>query len=433
MTSHPPSNHFDFAAKVLARQRRARILIFNDTPRNGGPGKVLLHFLRYADKGRIFTGVHLMRPDVLSDIYAAESLADDISFDANLVENPIQPLRRPMERRDFDAPFWLKALRAIINVPRIFLGVGALAWRMRKGKYDLLYCNGLYAVVIGGLLARLVGVPVLWHLHDTSIPDVLGRLFRWMARSANVRSIICVSKASAQMVAFATDKTTVVLNPVDLKEFGGGKTSPALRQEMGWAEDAIIFGSHGRVVARKGYQVMIHAARIVIDEAPAHISKRLRFVVIGDTPADHPRDHLAECRVLVDRLGLNRLFVFIGYRTDVCPYVADYDVCVVPSIFAEPFGLTVVEGFAFSLPVIASAVGGMPEILRVGETGLLVSPDDAEALAAAMLTYARSEELRREHGAAARQYVIDHHDARRYSKEIQRHVIAACETRTALI
>ena len=427
MTTLSLPNRTDLKANTSTNRTRSRVLIFNDTPRNGGPGKVLLHFLRYADKRRLSVGVHLMRSDVLSDIYEDEAVADDISFDANLIENPIQPLRRPMERKDFTAPFWLKTMRALINVPRIFLGVGALALRMRKGKYNLFYCNGLYAVLIGGLLARLAGVPVLWHLHDTSLPEILSGPFRWMARSSNVRSIICVSKASAKMVDFAADKTTVVLNPVDVDEFGGGRTIPALRQEMGWDRDDIIFGSHGRVVARKGYQIMVRAARIIIDDAPAHIARKLRFVVVGDTPEDHPGDHLAECRALVDSLGLAKQFAFVGYRTDVCPYIADYDVCVVPSVFAEPFGLTVVEGFAFSLPVIASDVGGIPEIVRAGETGLLVPPDNADALAAAMLIYACNDVLRRQHGTAARLYVTDHHDARRYSKAIEHLVIAACD------
>ena len=426
MTTISLSKRTDLTANLSASRYHSRVLIFNDTPRNGGPGKVLLHFLRYADKRRLSFDIHLMRPDVLSNIYEDEAVADNISFDANLIENPIQPLGRPMERKDFDAPIWLKTIRALINVPRIFLGVGALAWRMRKGKYDLLYCNGLYAVLIGGLLAKLAGVPVLWHLHDTSLPEILSRPFRWMARSSNVRSIICVSKASALMVDFVADKTTVVLNPVDVDEFGGSMTIPVLRGEMGWSDDDIIFGSHGRVVARKGYEVMVRAARIIIDDAPAHIASKLRFVVVGDTPEDHPGDHLAECRALVDSLGLAKQFAFVGYRTDVCPYIADYDVCVMPSIFAEPFGLTVVEGFAFSLPVIASDVGGIPEIVRAGETGLLVPPDNPDALAAAMLIYARNDELRRQHGAAARLYVVDRHNARRYSKAIKHHVIAAC-------
>ncbi len=428
MTTLTRPKNTSSAINPSSRTSPARVLIFNDTPRNGGPGKVLLHFLRYADKSRLFVGVHLMRPDVLSDIYADEEVADELSFDANLIENPIQPVRRPMERRDFDAPVWMKAFRALINIQRIFWGAGALAWRMRNGKYDLLYCNGLYAVLVGGLLARLAGVPVLWHLHDTSLPGMLNGIFHWMAGSPNVRAIICVSEASAQMVNSAAEKTTVVLNPVDLEEFGASLISPALRQELQWPADAVVFGSHGRVVARKGYQVMVRAAHILIDEAPAHLADKLRFVVVGDTPEDHPGDHLAECRALVDSLGLSGKFAFIGYRKDVRPYVADYDVCVVPSIFAEPFGLTVVEGFAFSLPVIASAVGGIPEIVRGGETGLLVRPDDPHALAAAMLTYARNGELRRRHGAAARLYVTDYHDARHYSGIIEQIVVTACRT-----
>ncbi len=404
---------------------RARILIFNDTPRNGGPGKVLLHFLRYANRAHLYVGVHLMRPDVLSEIYLDEGVADEVSFDANLIENPIQPYGRPMERRDFDAPLWRKTYRIITNVPRAFFGLAALAKLMRKGGYDLLYCNGLYAVIVGGLLARFAGIPVLWHLHDTSLPKALSGIFRWMARSDNVRGIICVSKASAAMVDFAPNKAIVVLNPVDLSEFDRSIIQPVLRQEMQWNEDAIIFGSHGRVVARKGYLTMIHAARLAIDLAPPDIASRMRFAVIGDTPADHPGDHLAECRALVDQQGLNGVFVFAGYRKDVRPYIADYSVCVVPSIFDEPFGLSIVEGYAFGVPVIASAVGGIPEIVHSGETGMLVAPGNPHSLATAMIEYARDEDLRVLHGAAAQYYVARHHAAPAYAAKIEQYALSA--------
>ncbi len=404
----------------------ARILIFNDTPRNGGPGKVLLHFLRYTNRDQLSCSIHLMRPDVLSALYCAEDVAKQLSFDANLIENPIQPLSRPMERRDFEAPFWLKGIRATVNVPRAIAGVVALGRRMHRGRYDLLYCNGLYAVLVGGLLARLGGVSVLWHLHDTSLPNALDGLFRWMARSDRVRLIICVSRASAQMVSVASDKTIIALNPVDLEEFDASQTVPALRKELHWPKDAIIFGSHGRVVARKGYITMIRAARLALDEASPELAAKMRFVVVGDTPADHPGDHLGDCKALVKNLGMTQQFAFVGYRPDVRPYVADYNICVVPSVFAEPFGLTVVESFAFGVPVIASAVGGIPEIVTTGKTGLLVPARDAKALAGAMLTYASNPRLRRRHGEAARDYVTQHHDARAYSALIQKNVLDAC-------
>jgi glycosyltransferase involved in cell wall biosynthesis len=405
---------------------RARVLIFNDTPRNGGPGKVLLHFLRYTNRNLISCSIHLMRPDVLSDLYRAEDVAEALSFDAKLIENPIQPLSRPMEKRDFDAAFWLKAVRAAVNLPRAIAGVMALGWRVRRGRYDLLYCNGLYAVLVGGLLARVGGIPVLWHLHDTSLPSVFDRLFRWLARSDQVRLIVCVSQASARMVSFAAYKTVIALNPVDLEEFDASKTIPALRQELGWPKDAIVFGSHGRVVARKGYMTMVRAARLALDNASADLAAKMRFVVVGDTPADHPGDHLGDCKALVQSLGMTEQFIFLGYRPDVRPYVADYDICIVPSIFAEPFGLTVVESFAFGVPVIASAVGGIPEIVTAGQTGLLVPANNPNALADAMLTYASDPKLRRQQGDAGRNYVTQHHDARAYSALIQHHVMRAC-------
>lgn len=414
------------ASIKLHTQSHVRVLIFNDTPRNGGPGKVLLHFLRYADKSRLSVAIHLMRADVLSDIYAAEGVADEISFDANLIENPIQPLRRAMARKDFKAPLWLKLFRVLVNVPRIFVGVGALASRMRREKYDLLYCNGLYAVLIGGVLARFVGLPVLWHLHDTSLPSALHGIFRWMAKSPNVRWIICVSKASAGMVPFAADKTSVVLNSVDLSEFSQTNVDPVLRREQGWNATDIIFGSHGRVVSRKGYQVMIHAARLLVDQAPSDMAESVRFVVVGDTPEDHPGNYFEECRSLVKTLNLEDSFAFVGYRNDVRPYVVDYDVCIVPSVFEEPFGLTVVEAFAFGKPVVASAVGGIPEIVQHEVNGLLVPPNDPDALASAMLKYLEDSALRVKHGRAGRQYVQESHDAHNYSATIEDIVVSAC-------
>lgn len=414
-------------ASISGRASRpARVLIFNDTPRNGGPGKVLLHFLRYTNKADLVCSVHLMRPDVLSVLYASEAVAEQISYDANLVENPIQPLTRPMERHDFDAPFWLKAIRGAVNIPRAIAGVVALGWRVRRNHYDLLYCNGLYAVLVGGLLARLGGIAVLWHLHDTSLPRALDPLFRWMARSDRVQLIVCVSQASARMVSFAADKTVIALNPVDLVEFDAAKTVPVLRDELSWPQDAIIFGSHGRVVARKGYMTMIHAARLALDQAPPELAKKMRFVVVGDTPADHPGDHMSDCKALVKTLGMTGQFAFIGYRPDVRPYVCAYDICIVPSIFAEPFGLTVVEAFAYGVPVIASAVGGIPEIVTAGVTGVLVPAQDPQALAEAMLTYASDPALRQQHGKAGQDYVTHYHDARAYSALMQHHVLNAC-------
>jgi glycosyltransferase involved in cell wall biosynthesis len=353
-------------------------------------------------------------------------VADALLFDARLVENPIQPLRRPMEKQDFDAPVWLKAARIAANVPRAVIGLFALARRMRRGGYDLLYCNGLYAVIVGGLLARFGRVPVLWHLHDTSIPDALAGVFGWMAESKRVRLILCVSQSSAGMVPFVPDKVHVVLNAIDLDEFDATNVTPALRKEAHWPDNAIIFGSHGRVVARKGYVTMVRAARIALDRATSALRERMKFAVIGDTPADHPGDHLADCRALVTALGLDGQFVFPGYRRDVRPYVADYDVCIVPSIFAEPFGLTVIESYAFGVPVIASAVGGLPEIVKEGETGMLVPPSDPEALAAAILLYAEDADRRRTQGATARAYVAEHHDARRYAARVQDLVLSAC-------
>jgi glycosyltransferase involved in cell wall biosynthesis len=111
----------------------------------------------------------------------------------------------------------------------------------------------------------------------------------------------------------------------------------------------------------------------------------------------------------------------------VKPYVADFDVAVVPSVYADPLPRAVIEGMALGKPVVAFASGGIPELIEEGRTGSLVTaePPDLEGLARAILLYVRDAELRRRHGAAAREHARAKLDARTHAVTIQQELVAA--------
>lgn len=111
------------------------------------------------------------------------------------------------------------------------LGFSALASRIQRGKFDVIYCNDLRAALVGGLMARIFAVPVLWHLHDTSLPKTLRPAFRWMARSANVRIIICANKASSVIVSIVPEKIVVAPNPAIFEQHNVTGTIPRLRRD----------------------------------------------------------------------------------------------------------------------------------------------------------------------------------------------------------
>jgi glycosyltransferase involved in cell wall biosynthesis len=410
---------------------RVRVLFLNDTARNGGPGRSLYHVLRFLDPEVVVRAVVLPRPGVISDLLTGKEtgrrVVDELHFVPNLVENPVEPWGRAMMRADFLAPLPLRGVRFSGNVARGALAVAELTALVRRGKYDLLYCNGTNADFAGGAVARITGIPTIWHVRYTSLPRAVRPVHDWLAASPRVARILCVSHASAELFPHVRAKVRVLHNALDLGEFQESSIAPGLRAELGLGADVVVFGSHGRILRRKGYVEMLHAARRVLDGMTETERAKTAFVVIGDTPEDMRPDHLAECRALAGTLGLEAHVHFLGFRTDVKPLVVDFDVAVVPSVYEDPLPRSVLESMALAKPVVAFDVGGVSEMLRDGETGTLVSarPPDVEALAAAMLRYARDPKLRRKHGDAGRERVVRDFDGKTQAKKIEDEIVRA--------
>ena len=201
--------------------------------------------------------------------------------------------------------------------------------------------------------------------------------------------------------------------------------APLLRTELGLGADVVIFGSQGRILPRKGYAEMVRAAKLALDAMSEGEKQKVHFAVLGDTPEDIAPDHLAECRELANSLGIANRFTFLGFRADVRPYVADFDVAVVPSVYADPLPRAVIETMAFGMAVLAFDVGGVAEMLADGETGALVSasPPDVQGLATQMLRYLRDPELRARQGLAARARIEARFDARAHASAIQEEIV----------
>jgi glycosyltransferase involved in cell wall biosynthesis len=136
---------------------------------------------------------------------------------------------------------------------------------------------------------------------------------------------------------------------------------------------------------------------------------------------------LEECRALVAELGLDGSFFFPGARPDTKPYLADFDVAVIPSVYEDPLPRTVIEAMALGKPIVAFAVGGIPELVEDGTSGTLVSgsPPDVAGLARAMLRYLRDPGARHRHGAAARAYARAKLEARHHARAVEREIVAA--------
>jgi glycosyltransferase involved in cell wall biosynthesis len=408
-------------ALILAESSALRVLFINDTSRNGGPGRTLLDILKFLDPTQVHRVVLLPRADIVSRRLTEAHAAEVIQFDPNLIENIYQPFSRTIERRDFDAPLLLKLLRAVGNVLRAATGLIALVRRVRRDRIDLVFCNGTSANFVGGVIAAATGIPTIWHVFYPGVGGAVRALHRRLAAGENVRSIICVSRATSLQFDHCREKVRILHDALDIDEFDARAAAPLLRAELGVGEETVIFGSLGRILPRKGFIELVRATRIVIDRLAPEQRARCRFVVLGDTPQDMQPDHLEECRALVRQLGLGEHVHFLGFRPEVRPYVADFDVSIVPSVYEDPLPRAVLESMAMSKPVIAFDVGGMGEMIEDGVEGRLLRgrPPDIEALAMACLSYFDDAEIWRRRGAAARQRIERDFDARKHAGSLQ--------------
>jgi glycosyltransferase involved in cell wall biosynthesis len=255
-----------------------------------------------------------------------------------------------------------------------------------------------------------------------------------------VRRIVCVSGAAAKQFRHCAAKVKVIPNGLDLDVFDPARVHPLLREELGLAPDAVVFGSHGRVLRKKGYVEMVRAAGLALSTLPPELARRLVFAIVGDTPEDFRVDHVRECRDLARSLGLADRVHLLGFREDVRPYVADFDVAVVPSVYADPLPRAVIESMALGKPVIAFDVGGVGEMLD-GAAGSLVALEPSAVgegaseasvarLADAIARYVRDPALRTRQGSAARERVSREFDARGHAARIQGEILEA-SARTA--
>jgi glycosyltransferase involved in cell wall biosynthesis len=230
----------------------------------------------------------------------------------------------------------------------------------------LVHAQGGRGALYAALAARPRGTPVVWHARiadpDRWLDPILSRL---------VHTIVANSSATAaRFRRWPRTRVSVVPNGVDLRRFGPGPVDPQFRRALGLAPDAHVVGYVGRLEHGKGPDVLLAAAERLALKLPA-----ATVLFVGDGPLRLPLAARASAA------GVRA--VFAGQRTDVPALLRACDVIAVPSR-QEAFGRIIIEAMASRVPVVASAVGGIPEVCTDRLTALLVPPEDPDALAAAL-------------------------------------------------
>lgn len=272
-------------------------------------------------------------------------------------------------------------------------------WKLlRQIKPDLVHTRNL-AALEAQFVAAAAGIRATVHgEHGRDVFDLHGRNWKYnlLRRAARpfVSNYIAVSRDLEtwlrQTIGVPTRKLHQIYNGVDSVSF-----HPRVGARPGFAHpESIVFGSVGRMVEVKDYPTLTRAFIQLVHQQPERAA-RARLAIVGEGPAR------ATCQKMLQQAGLAHLAWLPGERHDIAEVMQAFDVFVLPSK-NEGISNTILEALATGLPVIATAVGGNPELVEENRNGILVPPGDVAAMAQALLGYLDSPARIAEHGGTAR-------------------------------
>ena len=335
----------------------------------GGAPAVLLEVLQRCDNGQfehhIATG------------FAPEPEKDMIAF------------ARDMGFQVFVIPALVRDIQPFLD----FYALLKLYFLILRGRYDIVHCHTSKGGFIGRLAARLAKVRVIiYSPHGDIFEGYFGKiktcfftgLERFSARFTD--KIITLTKSGIEPYIKAgigqKSQFDHIYNGVDIESLRKRKVDRIQkRQEIGIENDCFLIVTAGRLVPVKGYTYLVAALARVIAEIP-----NTRLIFLGDG------ELRGELSGQVKTLGLEKHVLFLGMRNDVPEIISCSDLFVLPSI-NEGFGVVLLEAMAMKCPVVATNVGGVPEVVLDGETGILVPPRDPVQLARGIIRLLKDRSL----------------------------------------
>jgi glycosyltransferase involved in cell wall biosynthesis len=280
----------------------------------------------------------------------------------------------------------------------------------REEKVSLWHSNEFWAFPYAYLTSRRLKIPTICHFRCSRLPSQLPpkKIMKYYVHKAN--RIIAVS--NSQRIIFkdipeALAKFMVIPNGVNMNKFN--QTDPSLfRRDIGMNGNEFLVGMVGPVSEHKGVEEFLIAASKAVAKLP-----NIRFAIVGP---DKPPAFTSRMKKLAAELNISDRVVFTGFRDDIPNVMSSLDLMVTPSR-VEAFGRVLLEAMATGIPIIASRVGGIPEIISSPDVGVLVAPQQPEPIADAIIDLLNNPSRRRHiidqaRNRAASLYSIEMHAAK---------------------
>lgn len=359
----------------------------------------VMHIIRRAEGG--------MKKHLLSILNNLDKnkyeVAVGCNFDVNTVNNLKENGIKVFDIDICDGLNPSKDLKSIIKLREI----------IKEFKPEIIHFHGSKASLVGRIACIGLNLKIVITIHN--FPDYYNmnllkkNIYLFLNRYLNKRTskIITVSNALKNEIeggeAVNPNKIKTIYNCVDISSYKGNP-SLDLRKEYNIDSNTLIIGCISRLIPSKGVQDLINALALIKNEI------NLFVFIAGDGP------YLEYLKSMIKDMKLDNI-EFLGYRDDIPDFLRNIDIFVLPS-YSEGFGLSVAEAMFLEKPVIATDVGGIPEIIKNNVNGLIVKPGKPQELAVAIKKLASDERMRKEFSLKGKEYVINNFSREKMLNEI---------------
>ena len=366
----------------------------------GGSEKVNLTFLKNVNKERF--AIHpilLVRPWEKDNLFMRQVEEANYSICRSIYKIPVG-LKPRSDGRDY-----FRVARCVLHLYRI----------LSAGSFHLAHTHGYFADIIGTPVCKFLRIPHLSTCHGFISNDRSLKTYNRLDRLALrfCEKVITVSeeiKNDLLRKGIKESKVVVIQNVAQnsYKKEELAHQRIEKRRLLSIEKDEFVIGYVGRLSEEKGIQYLIEAGSVLKER-----SEPFKIVIIGDGPSRKELEDLAK------RKGLEKKIIFIGFQNDVEKWLPTFDVFALPSL-TEGTPMALLEAMAAGIPVIATAVGGVPRVVESGVNGFLVDPGDFQAMSEKIMALKKNPESRNKMAAEAASLIKSRFDVHEWCREIER-------------
>ena len=365
----------------------------------------VLHIITRFDKGGSAQNTYLSLLGLKKKNYQL-SLVSGLSLESGMKHEEIKAKEKDIQILESEGiefiqcPFLLRRINVIKDLKAFFD-----IWRIIK-KYNplIVHTHSSKAGLMGRLAAKLAGTPIIVHTPHGHVffgyfgpfKTKLFIIFEKLASRITDKIVALTNREKKDHILFKIaeeDKFSVIYSGIELNilKESSSEEKQNLKKELGIPENSLIVGTAGRLVPVKGPEFLVRASKYIISKYPDTY-----FMFTGDGPLEQDLKRKAL------EMGVSDNIIFLGWRDDLAKIISIYDIFVLPSL-NEGMGRVLVEAMALGKSIVASNVGGIPDLVTHGKNGFLVPPKNPKELAKYIQVLLEDKDKREKMGLAGKE------------------------------